>query len=276
MSDLIYDVGMHKGEDTDFYLKKGFRVVAFEADPDLVKACTMRFSIEISTGRLIIVDGAITESQSGEPIRFYKNTENSVWGTVVDKWAQRNEFLGLSSSIIEVDPIDFSLSLLNYGVPHYMKIDIEGMDLVCLRALREFSERPNFVSIESEKVIFSKLEDEINLLSQLGYNAFKAVQQAGISSQNEPIDTLEGNYVNYIFERGSSGLFGRDLPDKWLNREEILQQYKRIFLSYKYFGDYAFIHRLPLSRYMLRAIKRIVRKPLPGWYDTHALHKDFL
>ena len=27
--DLIYDVGFQHGEDTAFYLKKGFRVVAF-------------------------------------------------------------------------------------------------------------------------------------------------------------------------------------------------------------------------------------------------------
>ena len=31
-ADLIYDVGMHRGEDTAFYLRKGFRVVAVEAD----------------------------------------------------------------------------------------------------------------------------------------------------------------------------------------------------------------------------------------------------
>ena len=31
--DLIFDVGLHRGEDTEFYLKKGFRVVAFEANP---------------------------------------------------------------------------------------------------------------------------------------------------------------------------------------------------------------------------------------------------
>ncbi len=33
--DLIYDVGMHKGEDADYYLKKGFRVIGFEAIPEL-------------------------------------------------------------------------------------------------------------------------------------------------------------------------------------------------------------------------------------------------
>ena len=34
--DLIYDVGAHKGENSDFYLRLGFRVVAVEANPMLV------------------------------------------------------------------------------------------------------------------------------------------------------------------------------------------------------------------------------------------------
>lgn len=28
-TNLIYDVGLHHGQDTDFYLKRGYRVVAF-------------------------------------------------------------------------------------------------------------------------------------------------------------------------------------------------------------------------------------------------------
>jgi hypothetical protein len=36
-ADLVYDVGFHQGEDTAFYLKKGFRVVAFEAHPRLAE-----------------------------------------------------------------------------------------------------------------------------------------------------------------------------------------------------------------------------------------------
>jgi hypothetical protein len=36
-ADLMYDVGFHRGEDTAFYLKKGFCVVAFEAHPRLAE-----------------------------------------------------------------------------------------------------------------------------------------------------------------------------------------------------------------------------------------------
>jgi hypothetical protein len=45
-ANLIFDVGLHKGEDTDFYLRKGFRVVAFEAHPDLILNCEVRFERE--------------------------------------------------------------------------------------------------------------------------------------------------------------------------------------------------------------------------------------
>jgi hypothetical protein len=31
---LIFDVGMHKDEDADFYLKKGFPVIGVEANPE--------------------------------------------------------------------------------------------------------------------------------------------------------------------------------------------------------------------------------------------------
>jgi FkbM family methyltransferase len=40
---LIYDVGAHKGEDTKFYLAKGFSVVAIEASPELCDQLQHKF-----------------------------------------------------------------------------------------------------------------------------------------------------------------------------------------------------------------------------------------
>ena len=48
---LIFDVGMHKGEDTEYYLKKGFNVVSFEADPDLANYGRERFKAAIADGK---------------------------------------------------------------------------------------------------------------------------------------------------------------------------------------------------------------------------------
>ena len=37
---LIYDIGLHRGEDTAYYVARGFNVIAIEANPDLVAECT--------------------------------------------------------------------------------------------------------------------------------------------------------------------------------------------------------------------------------------------
>ena len=81
--DLIYDVGMHKGEDTEFYLKKGFRVIAFEANPDLVRHCKQLFEQQLRDRRLTIIDGAIVnanELNQNGMVTFFNNANESVWG----------------------------------------------------------------------------------------------------------------------------------------------------------------------------------------------------
>ena len=50
-ADLIYDVGLNTGQDTDYYLKKGYRVVAFEAEPRNVEYCRERFADTRRGGR---------------------------------------------------------------------------------------------------------------------------------------------------------------------------------------------------------------------------------
>ena len=278
--DLVYDVGMHKGEDTDYYLKKGFSVIAFEADPALVIHCRNRFSDEIENGKLTIVEGAIVELSSGQQksgtVKFYKNNAVSVWGTVVVDWARRNEMLGTSNEVIEIPVVDFSECLEKYGMPHYLKIDIEGMDAVCLRVLRNFEQRPDYISIESEKVSFGKLVEELNLLTELGYANFKAIQQCGISHQAESNPSKEGAYVGYQFQEGSSGLFGQDLPGAWKDYKSILDQYEDIFFRYRLFGDYGIFRKYFVSRIFIKIFSKLLKKPLSGWYDTHAKHASIV
>jgi FkbM family methyltransferase len=271
---LIYDVGMHQGEDTDFYLKKGFRVIAFEAEPDLVAICQKRFEVEIKAGLLTIVEGAIVdflaEKKPPTSIRFFKNKDNDVWGTVIDEWAVRNERSGTNNEVIDVPTVNFSTCLQQYGIPHYLKVDIEGMDIVCLKALLPFDEKPDYISIESDKLSFQKLEHELDLFTQLGFTAFKAINQAKIACQKEPLVSCEGYRVGYEFLDGSSGLFGSDLPGLWMSHALILKRYRSIFRVYEWFGDFGKIKKCYIGRVFLKALKKFSNKPIPGWYDTHA------
>ena len=49
---LVYDVGVHNGNDTAYYLHKGFRVVGVEANPVAAEQIRKRFPSEIACGAL--------------------------------------------------------------------------------------------------------------------------------------------------------------------------------------------------------------------------------
>src|SRR5262245_6208551 len=61
--DLIYDVGMNNGDDTAYYLRRGFRVVAIEADTRLAKYAGERFGTQISSGQLRILNIGIAAEE---------------------------------------------------------------------------------------------------------------------------------------------------------------------------------------------------------------------
>ena len=92
---LIYDVGAHKGEDTEFYLKKGFSVVAIEANPALCLGLTKRFEEFINSGRLVLLNLAISD-HSGEVTLFIN--DKSDWGTTDPEWVKRNQALGFPAT----------------------------------------------------------------------------------------------------------------------------------------------------------------------------------
>lgn len=274
--DLIYDVGLHRGQDTDYYLKKGFRVVAFEANPENAEFCRQKFAEAIGEGRLTIIEGAITEKakilKRSHKVKFYRNLSSSLWGSTCDEWAFRNEVMGTENEIIEVDAVDFAACLEKYGIPFYLKADIVGSETVCLKSLLEFENKPDYLSIRSEKVIFSKLREEFHLLQKLGYDKFKAIQQDVTNWQVR----LNGNGKVYTFAEGASGPFGEETVGNWKTYEQVLQEYRRIFVYYWLFGDYSYLTQTEKGKNFIAGLERVFRRPLPGWYDTHAKHSSLL
>ncbi len=259
---LIFDVGAHQGEDTEFYLKKGFKVVAVEAHATLAQGLRERFSEAIALGQLIVVESAVAD-KDGE-VEFFVNV-NSVFGTINPSWAQRNEKMGALSKKVKVPAVRFNTLLQEYGVPYYLKIDIEGADMLCIDALEHAPTRPRFVSVESNKTSWRELVSEFNILERLGYTRFKIVNQAKIETQVEPSPAREGSFVNHRFQSGSTGLFGADLPGPWLTRRQALLKYAFIFIQYRLFGDNT------RGRKIARKLPgRIHQFLIPGWYDTHA------
>jgi FkbM family methyltransferase len=182
--DLIYDVGLHNGEDAAFYLRKGFRVVGIDANPELIEHARQRFADNL---RIEILNGAI--ERGAGTVTFYVDDTNSAWGTLDAEWAERNRHLRSSQRTIKVPVLDIRRVFEQHGIPYYLKLDIEGRERVILDAMSDLPEKPKFFSMESQKVSFRKLIADLRTLSALGYRKFKIVQQKSIP--NSTIKTVD-------------------------------------------------------------------------------------
>jgi FkbM family methyltransferase len=291
-ADLIYDVGMHRGEDAAFYLKKGFRVVGFEADPHLAGECRKRFAQHLADGRMVIVEGAIIDSVSIHPqedqVEFYRNLDCSLWGTASREYARIRRHQRTSLSLIRVPPVQFRACLRQYGVPYYMKIDIEGQGDACLKALEGGANKPQYLSIEWELSGICRAEATICALEKLGYTAFQLVNQNRVFEQVPPAPPREGWYASPSLEPGASGLLGRELPPGWKSRDEVLRECRILWLVGRLLGERSWLGGLWTTRVAVPRLKArkndleprhgstVLRKLLgrlhPGWYDIHARH----
>lgn len=271
---LIYDVGMHDGEDTEFYLKKGFDVVAFEANPDLIAGAKKTFSKEMASGRLRIVEGAIVPDPEVKHITFYRYDDRTKWGTIEADVVQSSDKRSTGVTQIKVPTVDFSAVICETGVPYFMKIDIEGADNYCLEMLAGFKAKPAYVSIEAIEQDIGRQETQLALLTSLGYDAFKAVQQARMHRRTLPSPSHEGRDVPHVFQKGSSGPFGSDLSGEWCDEAQMLAAYGAIFRRNARVTGSA-LWQYPLIRKPVRQfLEWSCGVTIPGWYDTHARHSS--
>jgi FkbM family methyltransferase len=266
--DLVYDIGLHRGEDTQFYLAKGFRVVAVEGNPALVAHCRQVFADAIDAGRLQIIEGAIAPAEAGDTIRFYVNPKMSIWGTISPEYEQANAQLGKDSQSIEVPRVDIADLLQRRGMPFFMKIDIEGADTLVIDALRQLPDRPRFLSTEASAVDVASSKNDLYALKDLGYRRFQIVQQATIPGSRLNSVNRDGNTFDYVFPDHASGPFGDELPGRWHDFSDTIAAFGTLTTRKKMYGPRS---RLATMRggWRLRRLIESVAGPV-GWHDIHA------
>jgi FkbM family methyltransferase len=242
VDNLIYDVGMHNGDDTVYYLRKGYKVVSIEADPTLVEKAKQKFSNFIRDGQLIILNCGITKETGFAD--FFINEVNAVWNSFDETITSRDH---LPYHKIQVPCFRFRDILQQYGVPYYLKIDIEGNDYLCVADL-DLQDLPTYVSVEATSI------DLLTQLYTIGYTKFKCIDQHTLLPMVLPTlsDKLIYNMLNTSFlpvrllrrigfrqllsqfltdlsprhnfesfPQGSSGAFGHYLEGEWQTYEEI-------------------------------------------------------
>lgn len=216
--DLIFDIGMHEGWDAAYYLAKGFRVVAVDANPALCENARAKFAREISYGRLTILNVGIADTECD--LDFYITSNKTDWSSFKRDFAAR--FDG-EVEVATIRCITLGSLLRDFGVPYYLKIDIEGHDRSAIISLSQQKILPRYVSVEAT------VGDFCQLMAPLGYGGFKIINQVYIAHVPPKFPPLEGGYTDMKFVPSHhSGPFGDETYGRWLQPEEFLAEYKRV------------------------------------------------
>jgi FkbM family methyltransferase len=202
---VIYDIGMHDGSDTDYYLAKGYRVVAVEANPLLCAEAEEKFASAVAEGRLRILNVAVAETAGSAT--FYVKRERAPQSSL----RRPADITGWKEITVTTMPLADIIER-NTEIA-FVKIDVERMDVVALDSLTKEGIRPKLISAEAHSF------EVLLKLYSMGYTHFRLVP--GSSGRRhygtQQIKRKDGTPITYTFLPGSCGPFGEDLREPWTN-----------------------------------------------------------
>jgi FkbM family methyltransferase len=255
--DLVYDVGANNGDDIDYYLYKGYRVLGIEADPTLMGPLEERFAAALAQKRLTLLNVALAPDRTIAP--FWICEGHSLWNSFDREVASRN---GHQAHAVDLECWPLRDVLAEFGVPHYLKLSLHGQEHFCLADLTPAT-APELLSLELPRDC-PTAENIVERLVSLGYQGFKVIDQTNqkqIRSALPPLRTRLRRRLQrlarlydacgplrdgvrrlgpasriatdrasglvrlgeWTFPAGSSGPFGDDTDGPWLPAESALR-----------------------------------------------------
>jgi FkbM family methyltransferase len=143
--DLVFDIGANEGFKTDLFLRLGAKVVAIEPDETNQSILRERFAhFRLVQMPLVIVGKAVSDKSTQETM--WIDGAGSAVNTLSQKWAsslkanktrQTYAHCGLNFAqhkTVETTTVEELMSA--YGVPIFIKIDVEGYELNVIRGLQ--------------------------------------------------------------------------------------------------------------------------------------------
>jgi FkbM family methyltransferase len=260
---VIYDFGANEGQNFQYFLSKGYKVVGIEANPTLCDEMNKKFSKEIADKRVVVVNCCLSDESDDEVVDFYVHNE----ANVLSQFNKPEKDQLSNFSKIQVKTKKPSSIVKEYGEPYYIKIDIEHYDVHVLKELISSKIFPKFISVEAHDPDVLKLLIESKRFKR--YNVVKGESLSQIYPQFDfhssgPLGTdlkspwLDENGINELFGRISFGWLDihastEDLPAGKVNLSFYIDKYSsaKYDFSKKYPSLYRFLNKVNRARYRL-------------------------
>jgi len=152
--DLCFDVGAHLGVKVEALLEAGARVVAIEPEPTCIGALTEKFA---SHPRVDLVKRGVA-AQPGRAT-LHRRPDTLSMTSLREDWG----YGAVESVEIELTTLDGIIQA--FGVPKYIKVDVEGFETEVFKGL---TRHVPLISFEFHLEELERARSCLSLLSQLG------------------------------------------------------------------------------------------------------------
>ena len=199
--DLVFDVGSCEGAKAAEYLNHGAsRVIAFEPNPTMQEFLHKRFDED---PRVTIDPRGLWEKTG--IIRFHVSTTNPATSTFIDSvpeyyeaynraYRDMPDYIQWDNDIlVPVFTLDDAFDL--YGIPSFIKIDVESSEEYVLRGMNTIVPA---ISFEFYPKPLSTFKDSVEVAKSIGYKKFNyIISQSSDWNVSESFDYAFDDWVDY-------------------------------------------------------------------------------
>jgi len=176
---LVFDIGSNIGTTIEFFSQRTNKVIGFEPNPSLFKRLKQRFE-----NRNVVIDPRGLSDEIGH--KNFRISNADTISTFSEDWVNNSRFTGGYSwdegIIVETTTLDSIIE--EYGIPDYIKIDVEGYEFEVLTSLTQLLD-DTVISFEWAEEQKNKIEQTISYLFDLGYRNFSYTEADQIQLDNQ-------------------------------------------------------------------------------------------
>lgn len=141
---LVFDIGANTGQYAEALESAGARVIAVEPNSD----CVRHIELSYASRRIQVIQAAVGGRNGLAEIKISDerddvSTLSVAWMTTLK--SHHDNYLNLWNRVNVVPMVTLDALIEHYGLPHYIKIDVEGFEEAVLDGL---SVQPHLLSFE--------------------------------------------------------------------------------------------------------------------------------